>query len=85
MEDDAVVLIESSLCGHFDIDNRSVEVAIYRLADTNWTLEVVDESGTSTVWEREFETDTAAMEEFVRSVQEEGIERLLAAEPDDAA
>jgi PAS domain-containing protein len=48
--------------------------AIYRLEHTKWTLEIVDENGTSIVWDSEFETDVAAHAEFLRSVETEGLD-----------
>ena len=35
----------------------TVEVRIVRLEDTKWTLEIVDQRGTSIVWDDEFDTD----------------------------
>jgi hypothetical protein len=63
--------------GIFSRDGLTVEVCIYRLEDTKWTLEIVDEIGTSIVWDNEFETDDAAHAEFLRSVETEGLDVIL--------
>jgi hypothetical protein len=66
-------IIESRHSGSFTKDGVTVEVCIYRLADTKWSLEVVDAEGTSYVWDEEFDTDDAAHREFVRTVETEGM------------
>ncbi len=56
----------------------TVRVEIYRLAsDRRWQLEVINEAGTSTVWDEPFDTDQAALEAFEQAVEEEGIETFL--------
>ena len=70
-------LIDSRRSGKFTRDGVTVEVCIYRLEDTKWTLEVVDESGTSIVWDGEFDTDDAAHAEFLRAVETEGLDGIL--------
>ena len=54
-------------------DGVTVDVQIYRLEDADWTLEVVDQHGTSTVWDDPFATDRAAHMEFLHSVEEKGM------------
>ena len=66
-------LISSRHNGYFTRDGVTVELCIYRLADTKWTLEVVDADGTSTVWDGEFETDDDARAEFLRNIEESGM------------
>ena len=67
------VVIDSPLSGEFTRDGTTVEVCIYRLENSKWTLEVVDASGTSHVWDDEFESDHAARTEFLRTVETEGM------------
>ena len=57
----------------------SVEVYIYRIAERDgaWTLEVVSDDGGSKVWEDKFPTDAAALQEFRRTLDEEGILALI--------
>ena len=53
----------------------AVDVQIYRLeTEPGWTLEVVNQTGTSTVWETVFETDEEANQAFEIALDEEGIE-----------
>jgi uncharacterized protein len=70
-------LIASKHNGKFTRGGVTVEVCIYRLENTKWTLEVVDESGASIVWDGEFDTDDAAHAEFQRSVETEGLDGIL--------
>jgi len=44
---------------------------------TEWSLEVVDKDGTSTVWDDTFPTDAEAWKTFKVAVEEEGIEAIL--------
>ena len=53
---------------------HSVEIFIYRSADSGWFLEIVADDGNSTVWEDQFETDDAAFGEAILAIQEEGIQ-----------
>ena len=56
----------------------SVRVEIYRLEDRpGWTLEVVNEQGTSTVWDDLFATDDAADAEFRRTAATDGMKAFL--------
>lgn len=66
-------VIDSKHCGFITRDGVTVELCIYRLEDTKWTLEVVDAEGTSTVWDDPFETDDDALAEFERTVRESGM------------
>jgi hypothetical protein len=50
-------LIDSEHCGVVSRDGVTVELHIYRLEQSKWTLEVVDADGTSVVWQQEFDTD----------------------------
>lgn len=71
-------IIESPLSQAVTVDGVTVEVRIFKLeADDGWTLEVVNEAGTSTVWEDPFPTDAHAYEAFQRAVEAEGIETFL--------
>jgi hypothetical protein len=58
-------------------DGHTVQVAIYEGDDTKWILEVVDEFGNSTVWNDQFDTDRAALDEVHKTIAEEGIESLV--------
>lgn len=75
------ILIMSPLSGPFTEGDVTVDVQIYRLEDTPWTLEVVDGEGTSTVCDDQFETAADAKAEFLRSVAEEGLLGAISGEP----
>ncbi len=67
-------LIESERSGPFERDGHLVEVHIYKLEhDKEWVLEVVDEGGTSMVWDDKFRTDRIAWKEFLRTIEKEGM------------
>jgi len=68
-------LITSGYSGPVSKDGVTVQLAIYRLEDSpDWTLEVVNSKGTSTVWEGVFASDDLAHAEFLRTVAEEGMD-----------
>jgi hypothetical protein len=52
-------LIYSQLQQTYTVGDKSIDIQIYRLPQTGWTIEVVDEHGNSTVWNDEFATNTA--------------------------
>ena len=71
-------LIRSGLSGTVTEDGVSIEVDIVRLEDEpSWSLEVVNSSGTSIVWDDLFLSDEDAYAEFQRTVAEEGIKTFL--------
>ena len=70
-------LIMSGLSGVFTQDGINVEVNIVRLEHTDWSLEVVNDVGTSIVWDELFSSDVAAHEEFRRTVADEGMNIFL--------
>jgi hypothetical protein len=75
--------IESSpLCRTVTGDEIALRVEIYRLAGSGegWSLEVVDQDGTSTVWDDLFATDQDAYSEFSQALETEGI-RSFAGSP----
>lgn len=71
-------IITSGLSRRVSRDGVTVDVAIYRLeTEAEWSLEVVNAAGTSTVWDDLFPTDDAANEEFLRTVADEGMAAFL--------
>ena len=71
-------LVRSGLSGTVTKDGVTVEVSIVRLEnETSWSLEVVNSSATSTVWDDLFLSDEDAYVEFQRTVAEEGIKTFL--------
>jgi len=66
----------SPLATRFTRGGTSVDVHIYRAGDhgrDGWILEIVDASGTSTVWEDPFPTDGAALAEALSTIDTHGI------------
>jgi hypothetical protein len=71
-------LVYSSLSRMVTKDGVTVEVPIVRLEnETKWSLEVVNSSGTSIVWDDLFQSDQDAYAEFERTVAKEGISTFL--------
>jgi hypothetical protein len=59
-------------------DGVTVKVNIFRVGDDPlWAMEVVNEAGTSTVWDDLFETDEAAFTVFAQTVAAEGMATFL--------
>jgi hypothetical protein len=75
-------LIQSALSRTIREDGTEVRIDIYRLETTDWSLEVVDETGTSTVWDDRFSTDQAALDEALKTIREEGIKTFLSGKTD---
>ena len=70
-DDDDRVLTLSPLNQTITRNGVTVEVHIYKGADSDWILEMVDAAGTSHVWDNEFETDQQAFDEAMRALDEE--------------
>lgn len=71
-------LVTSGLSGSQSKDGVSIEVNIFRLENEDqWTLEVVNEKGTSIVWDDEFFDDGEAFRAFEQVVAEEGMATFL--------
>lgn len=55
------------------VDGYRFSIEIYRLErDKTWTLEVVDQEGTSHVWEDQFTSDKDARNAAIEAVGSEG-------------
>lgn len=67
----------SPLCQKLSADGKTVQVDIYRGNGSDWHLEVVDESGYSTVWDDQFPTDQEALNEAKATIKDEGISSLI--------
>ena len=71
-------LVRSGLSGIVSKYNVTVEVIIVRLEnEPNWSLEVLNNAGTSIVWDDLFDSDEDAYAEFQRTVEEEGMRAFL--------
>mgnify|MGYP001288013277 CR=1 FL=1 len=71
-------IVNSGLSRTVTVDGVTVVVNIYRLEhDPQWAMEVVNEAGTSTVWEAPFDSDEEAFAAFQLTIEEEGMEAFL--------
>ena len=71
-------IVTSGLSRTISVDGVTVVVNIYRLEeDAHWVLEVVNDVGSSTVWDAPFDTDEEAFAAFQLTVEEEGMEAFL--------
>jgi len=79
MDDKDIKIETSPLSRKMRQDDIEIEVLIYRIegSDEGWSLEVVDEENASTVWEELFQTDQAAYDEVMRTIESEGIATFL--------
>lgn len=70
-------LIYSPLQQRMTEKDRWLEIHIYRMPNTGWTLEVVDDKGCSTVWDGEFNTDKEAFDQALAEITEVGISNFI--------
>lgn len=77
MTEDDQYPIHSPLDQSVTRDGKSVQVEIYEDGEGGWLLEVVDEHGNSTVWDKPFQTDKEALDEALRTIDGEGIDSLI--------
>lgn len=71
-------LIQSPLSQTIIHDGHTLQVDIYRLEEeTDWLLEVVNDDGTSHVWDDRFATDQAALDAVHEALDEEGVAAFL--------
>lgn len=76
-------LVRSKLSGFITQDDMTIEICIYRGdAERTWQLEVVNQEGTSIVWDERFATEQAAMDEVRRTIEIEGMASFLS-DPDE--
>ena len=78
-ENSAPKIVTSPLTNRsFTRDGVTVGVHIYRLEhEDKWTLEVVDGENNSIVWNGDFDTNGKAHDEFLRTVETEGMDGIL--------
>jgi hypothetical protein len=71
-------LVFSPLCRRLSSDGMTVRVHIFRReSQADWTLEVEDQSGGSTIWRNTFESDHAALAEVMKMIEAEGFLKFL--------
>jgi hypothetical protein len=74
-------LIYSPLQQTYRADGKSVEIHIYRMPDSDWTLEVVDAHNNSTVWDDAFASDEEALRVALEELEADGIEAYIGPAP----
>jgi len=68
----------SDLCADVEVDGHFLAVDIYKSdVDPDWILEVINEFGTSTVFDEPFLADGLAWQQFKKTVKEEGLAAFL--------
>ena len=60
---------------------RWVKVCIYRMPDSQWTLEIEDDKGGSTVWDDPFESDQVALEVALAEIEAVGLVNFIEVPP----
>ncbi|MDB6062418.1 MAG: hypothetical protein JWM78_2521 [Verrucomicrobiaceae bacterium] len=70
----------SPLCQTIERDGKSVQADIYEDGAGGWVLEAVDSFNNSTVWDDHFKTDKDALDELLDTIEQEGIDVLVATE-----
>jgi len=71
------VLKMSPLCQSLTRDGKTVKVEIYGDGADKWLLEVVDEYRNSTVWDDPFDSEQAALDELLKTIDEDGMGSLI--------
>jgi hypothetical protein len=74
---DEIEIIMSPLCQSFERDGITLQIEIYCSSESEWSLEVVNPSNTSIVWNDTFQSDKAALEEFLQTVKIDGVQSFL--------
>jgi hypothetical protein len=78
MDEEIPNLVTSGKSQSVLVDGHRFDIGIYKLeGGTAWTLEVVDEQGTSHVWDDEFQSDAEALSEALKALEEEGAAAFL--------
>ena len=73
MPDDPKI-IQSELTRTIEAEGTLVGVLIYRhLGETEWTLEILDQNGNTTIWDDKFATEEDALAEANTAINTEGI------------
>ncbi|UXT82588.1 hypothetical protein [Agrobacterium tumefaciens] len=73
IEEDEPNLVTSGKSKRIVVDGYPFSIDIFRLeTDTAWTLEVVDHTNTSHVWDEQFRSDAEARDVAVKAIEAEG-------------
>jgi uncharacterized protein len=71
----------SPLCRTVTKDGWDLEILIYEDGEGQWLLEVVNDADVSTCWTESFETDQAALNEALKTIEENSIEYFHERQP----
>src|ERR1019366_3837222 len=82
MTDDNKNKIRSPLEQSLTRDGKTIQIGIYQDVEGSWILEVVDKHWNSTVWDEPFQTDREALDEALKTIDEEGIDSFIGDPPD---
>jgi len=67
-------LVDSGLSQPITVEGHELQIEIYSLeGEPKWSLEVIDEDATSSVWDDLFDSDQEALDEALRVIGEEGL------------
>ena len=68
------IIITSSKTQKIFVEDHSISIEIYKLEGTSeWSLEVIDDEGTSVVWDDLFGSDADALTMALDTLDEEGL------------
>ncbi|MES2318493.1 MAG: SEC-C metal-binding domain-containing protein [Pseudomonadota bacterium] len=70
--------IFSTLSRDIERDGKRVWIEIFDDGEGGWRLEVVDEHGNFTGWLASFATEQEALDEVLRTIEQEGIDSVIA-------
>jgi uncharacterized protein len=74
---DDVEIEHSPLCRTVTEGDFSINILIYKDGNYGWILEVEDEYGCSTLWDEPFFTDQAALDEAMKTIEEDGVSSFI--------
>ena len=81
MSDDPEITY-SELCREITRDGMTIRVSIFRMEhESEWWLEVINQTYGSTTWDLPFATEEDALAEVVATIAKEGIETFVFGEP----
>lgn len=67
----------SDLCQSLTRNGKTIQVEIYADGGEGWQLQVADENGNLTIWTDFFASEQAALDEVLKTIDEEGMDSLV--------
>ena len=71
----------SALCRTVTKDGCELEIFIFEDGEGKWLLEIENDSGTSTCWSEPFDTEQQALDEALKTIEENSIEYFEESQP----